>query len=207
MNAVEIASIVASFVSLIVSLLAIALSLYFYTQSKNTERQVAEALASIKAQTDALQKLTGRWMDRFTRAATEPKQPDETLLLLFSAIREIPTNVASQIRTPGQELSPQILEMVVAAWIGTYFYAAVSNVALQGYLPTLEELEPQDRVKQLVDQSYADCAIFEQRIASVDRRLLEANPLAHVYAEALAQWKPLLKDSTMTYRARAAGES
>ncbi len=51
----EIASIVASFVPVILACVAIWLSLCFYTQGKNTERNVQVALEEIKTQTDALQ--------------------------------------------------------------------------------------------------------------------------------------------------------
>ena len=56
----ETASIVASFVSLIVSIMAIWFSFYFYNQSKNTEHQVRIVLEAIKAQTDTLQAINAK---------------------------------------------------------------------------------------------------------------------------------------------------
>jgi hypothetical protein len=68
-TAVGITSLVVSF---FFGGFAIWLSMHFYTKAKDTEREVSNSLESIKAQTDTLQKLTARWMDRFTRHATEP---------------------------------------------------------------------------------------------------------------------------------------
>ena len=96
----EIASIVGSIVSVIVGLVAISLAVYFYTQSKDTEGNVSTALASIQAQTEALQKLTGRWMDRLTRYATEARPSEEALVQLARAVVDMPANIASQLRSP-----------------------------------------------------------------------------------------------------------
>ena len=51
----EIASIVASFVSLIIGILAGWLSIHFYNKQKDDASRVEVALASIREQTNALQ--------------------------------------------------------------------------------------------------------------------------------------------------------
>lgn len=63
---------------------AIWLSFQFYSKAKDAETRTAVTLEAIRAQSEALQKLTGRWMDRFTRHATEPKPADEGLLALVN---------------------------------------------------------------------------------------------------------------------------
>ena len=50
-------NLTASVVSVVLAILAICFSIYFYRKSKDTERSVSNALAEIKAQTDALQKM------------------------------------------------------------------------------------------------------------------------------------------------------
>ena len=62
----EIASIVASFVSVILAVIAIWQAIHFYTQGKNTESRVESALSSIKAQVETLQSINGRTLDRLT---------------------------------------------------------------------------------------------------------------------------------------------
>lgn len=91
----------------------------------------------------------------------------------------------------------------MAAYIATYYYVAVSNVAAQGYLPALEELGEDDTAKVLVDQSYRDFGILERTIGDINEPLLSQSTLSYLYQEALTRWKPLVKDSTGVYRARS----
>ncbi len=69
-------------VSIILGGFSVWLSLHFYTKTKDAETETKTALASIQAQSDALQRLTGKWMDRFTRHATEPRAADEAVMRL-----------------------------------------------------------------------------------------------------------------------------
>lgn len=204
----ETASIVASIVSVIVAVLAIGLSVYFYTQSKNTERNVATALASVQTQGDALQKLTGRWMDRLTRYATEqPKHDQETFLYLLTAIKEIPSSIATQFRSPASDANNQaLLSEVVTAYLAIYYYVAVANVAMQTYLPSLNEIQPDDITKKLLDQTSADFQKMENIIIAIDKGLIAASPLHYLYQDAINEWRPFVKDATMVYSSREAQE-
>jgi len=200
----EVASITASVTSVIVAFLAIGLAVYFYTQAKNTEQQVSNALASISSQTDALQRLTGRWMDRFTRYVTEPKQADDALYLLVSAIKDIPTNMASQLQAPQTDTTAQVLTgQLVTAYIALYYYLGVANVSAQGYLPpNIVELKPDDWVKAFVDTTYSDFHYLDRTLALTDANLIEASHMRANYAEAVNSWKPLVRDTAMVYAAR-----
>lgn len=71
MDALTVINTAVGLMSMVLGGLAIWLALHFYTKSKDTERQIAVTLEGIKAQSDVLQKLTGRWMDRFMRHATD----------------------------------------------------------------------------------------------------------------------------------------
>lgn len=88
MEAINLASSIAS---IILAVIAIGMSVYFYTQSKNTETKVESSLESIKAQTDTLQKLTGKWMDRLTKYVTDSNPYDQTFIHIISALKELPT--------------------------------------------------------------------------------------------------------------------
>jgi len=206
-NVLEVSAIAATFVAVVLALVAIAQSLYFYNQSKNNEQRVSNALESIKTQTDALQKLTGRWMDRLTAYVTQPKQPDDTMLVMIRAITEIPQNIAAQLRAPGQDPSvPALVNEVVNAYLAIYFYACAANVTLQSWLPPIAELQEGDRFKQLVDQSYRDVRTMEGLISRFEQRQLESSNLYHLYAET-QNWKPFIADATMVYQARASAGS
>ena len=205
MNALEISSIVASFVSTVLAVFAIWLALYMFNQSKDTERRVSENLASIRSQTDTLQKLTGKMMDRLTTAVTAPRAADEAIVLLMSTIRDIPTALATHLRTPGRDATQGVLRNeVLTAYIATYYYAGIANVWSQGYLPALEDLEDDNPVKRMVDASSADFQLLESLIGGFDSSLVESNRLHHLHAEASEQWKPHVKDSTTVYRDRQA---
>jgi hypothetical protein len=206
MEVMEVASIVSSFVSTILAGFAIWLSLYMFNKGKDTEGDVRESLASIKAQTDALQKLTGKMMDRLTSAVTAPRAADEALVVLMQTIREMPVAIATNLQAPSAGADRQaLLVEVLTAYIATLYYAGVANVVTQLHLPPLEDLGGDDPAKRLVDTTCNDFRLLEGYIARFDPGLVTANRLQHLYAEAMQQWKPHVKDSTTVYRDRQAG--
>src|SRR5262249_41060704 len=97
----ETASIIASIVSVILALVAIAQSIYFYTQSKNTESRVQEALTAIKTQTESLQALSGKYLDRLTRYVTTPREdPNQIAQLFADTMHNIPDIVLRLLPPP-----------------------------------------------------------------------------------------------------------
>src|SRR5919108_690013 len=116
----EILNTVVGATSLILALAMGWLSLHFYEKAKESETKVAQLLEGIRTQTDSLQKLTGRWMDRFTRHATEPKPVDESLMALVSAVAGLPTTILTTLKIPAgseQQIEPLRGELV-NAYIG-----------------------------------------------------------------------------------------
>jgi hypothetical protein len=79
-------------------------------------------------------------------------------------------------------------------------------MANQWYLPQLNQLEPGNIFKQLIDGSYADFTSLDAWFSSMNPQELQASPLYHYYVEALG-WKPFVKDSTAVYAERATGSS
>ena len=157
----ETASIVASFVSLIVGGLAIWLSLYFYTQAKNSERTVQVALEGIKAQTDALQTLNARTLDRLTKYVTTPRdEPNQTIQILYAAIRDLP-EMALRLRPPAPQAADETTRReLVSAYIALWNYAATSNVWASFQLPSPEDFNEQESyhslIKYVIDRSAGD---------------------------------------------------
>jgi len=204
----EIASLIASIVSIIITILlgvlAIWLSLYFYKQTKNTETAVEKSLTRIETQTEALQKLTAKWMDRYTKFFTTPKEPDPAHLASLDAIRQIQISIASQL--PNNQAMEAMGNEILTAYIAIYFYAGVANVASQGYLPKPEDLEPDNLPKFLVDKSKQDFDMIEGILENVDPARLRANSLNFLLTAALTQWKPQVKDAATLYAEAAAAE-
>lgn len=197
-------SFAASIVSIALGLIAIAMSVYFYTQGKNTEQRVTNALEAIKAQTDTLQRLAARQMDRLIKGVIEPDASHSTIVFAaLDVLRSIPENIASQLhaalKAPNER---SMLPDAVMGYIGTYYYCAMANVALQTYLPVFAELQPDNTARALVDQTFSDCNLLEGILNQFQPQALQASPLFHLYEEARNRWKPLVKDSLTVYQQR-----
>lgn len=89
--------------SLVLGSFAIWLSFHFFSEGKVVETRTAVTLVSIKPHSEALQKLTGRWMGRFARHATERKPPNEGLLTLVNAMAVIALSLFLSSCTVSQE--------------------------------------------------------------------------------------------------------
>jgi hypothetical protein len=74
----DIINLVAAVFSVVLSGVAIFLSVSFFLSSKKTEKEVAITLQEIKSQTGLLERLTGKWVDRLTKFATTPQPMDAT---------------------------------------------------------------------------------------------------------------------------------
>lgn len=85
-HSVDILNTSVGLMSLVLGGFAIWLSWAFYSKAKDAEKQTAVTLEAIKAQSNTLQRLTGRWMDRLTRYATESRPADEGLMMLINTI-------------------------------------------------------------------------------------------------------------------------
>src|SRR5438034_553609 len=78
MSAGEAWSLVASVVSVIVGVFAVALAVAFYLAGRGTEQRVGSSLTKIETQTEMLQKITGKQLDRLTRFATDRPDVEQT---------------------------------------------------------------------------------------------------------------------------------
>src|SRR5208283_5851218 len=139
MDILTVLSTAVGFMSLVLGGFAIWLSFQFYSKAKDAETRTAITLEAIKAQSEALQKLTGRWMDRFTRHATEPKPADQGLLALVNAMANLPTTILThlQVHTEprGGEAQEVALSEIINGYICLYHYTALANVGWQALLP------------------------------------------------------------------------
>lgn len=106
--------------SLVLGGFAIWLALYFYDKAKNSERETAKALEAIRAQSEALQRLTGRWMDRFTRHATEPRPADEGLMQLVNAVASLPTTILTHLEVIRTHTDPSSHQTLIREAVDGY---------------------------------------------------------------------------------------
>lgn len=208
MTVFDIINLISSIASLILSVVAIALSLYFYDKSKQTEKEVGILLVAIRTQTTSLENLTGKWMDRLTRYATSPKAADEITVLMMEIIKASSVqNITSQLSSPDETTQTirGLTNQLVSSYIGMYYYVALTNIFTQGYLPPLTELEDNNPIKNIVDSSNTDFLWLDNILSSIDDSELKSSPLHHLYIETVAR-KSYVKDSTSVYQSRSTVE-
>lgn len=206
----ELFSSAVGLMSLVLGGFAIWLALQFYEKGKDAEKQAALLLEGIRAQTDSLQQLTGRWMDRFTRHATEPKPLDEGLMALVSAVADLPTTILTTLRIPPGVESTQVEALqaeLVNTYIGLHYYSAVANVAIQTHLPSAPEYDETNdghvALRRLIDSTANDFNFMAQSINATERARVDASRLAHLLEETNRDWAPLVRDADGLFRYRA----
>lgn len=102
-----------SVASTVLAVVAIWLSIHFFVKGKDSEKAVEKALEGIKAQTDTLQKVASRQLDRLTRYATEPRPAD----FLDTVVTDTFRVVLSQFQASSQaSASGDLRSELVATW-------------------------------------------------------------------------------------------
>lgn len=208
MEITDLINLIAGVASLILSVLAIWLSLYFYKESKATEKNVGEMLSSIKAQTDALQKLTGRWMDRLTRYATESHpNTEETITQLISFVKEYPTQYVTALNISQTNAQvEQLTTEAISLYIALYYYSAQANFFIQTNLPKLEDFdsssEAHNLVKTALDTSQSDFVHMQGIVSRIDQTRIQASALYDLYEKTESFWKQFVKTSTEAFQSK-----
>lgn len=195
MTAAEFWSLVSSIVSTILAIGAIALSLYFFVASKRTEREAAAALMKIETQTEMLQKLTGKQLDRLTRfVTTERQDPTTEVTRLLLSFTELTKPLSASI--PPIEASANVGELQAelrTCYIAIYYYAAISNFWSQLYLPAASEFDDTNEfhrmTRQSVDMSATDFNYLAGILARCNQQALAVSPLAHLLTETKDRWR------------------
>lgn len=194
--------------SLALGVLAIAISIYFYNRAKESEKATSVALEAIRSQSEMLQKLTGRWMDRFTRHAVEPRPADEGLLQLVQVVASLPTTILAHMQVKPVDGSAQesLVSQAVDAYVGLYYYTALANVLAQTHLPEEQAFNAQDQyhqtVQALVDRTAADFAHVAKVLGGVDQGRLATSSLKHLLDEAIDRWTPHVRYTSQVFEMR-----
>lgn len=206
----DILNTAVSLTSLILGGFAIWLSWVFYSKAKDTEKQTAVTLEAIKAQSDTLQRLTGRWMDRLTRYATEPRPADEGLMMLVNTMANLPTTILTHLRVQTTTTSPTstepLMTEIVDCYIALYHWSAIANVSCQALLPspdTFDEAIPEHAsLKRIVDGSFNDFSIMTHALAQISQERINASRINHLLRDAQESWRPLVRNTEGALAAR-----
>lgn len=192
----EVWSIVSSIVSVILGAFAIALSIYFFVQTKSTEKEVTSSLSKIETQADSLQKINAKWMDRLTRYVTEPRTnpTEESIPILIQILSQLPQNITSSLtQAPQQNTQEQLVNEIYSSYIALYFYIAQTNYWSQFYLPNAHDFDQNNEfhtlVKRIVDMSNSDFNHIAKILSNCDQNKLKSNPLAHLLHETRDSWR------------------
>jgi hypothetical protein len=198
---IGVSSLISGFV---LDLLAIGLSVHFFVKTKNTESAVNSALAEIKQQTNSLERIASRQLDRLTRAVVQPRPETQEIL---EAIKNLPKNSLADQPSPKPSTNPaEDREWLIKMQITAYFYASIANILLQTRLPeAIDEADP--TIRQLVDRSYSDSMFLDKILNGIAPAELNANPLYPTYHEAATIWKPQVRDTVATYQRHAASNT
>ena len=211
MTSMDTVNLVAAAMTFVLGPLSIWLSLHFYSKAKDAEKETATALEAIKAQTGALERLTGKWMDRLTRYVTGPKPADESLTLLITTLAQMPTNLLSQFHTLGQggprPDTEALLAELTSCYIVIYYYVGISNVLGQSLLPDDPgEFDADDEgyalAQRVIDGSANDFAYMANLLQQVEPERLAASPYKHLLDEGVDVWRPQVRTTKQALRAR-----
>lgn len=180
MSPIEIINLLASLASLILSVLAIALALYFYERSKDSEKNTALNVNEIKTQTRALTEISSRMLDKYTDYATGPKAADESFLVVTQLLSQM---TSSRITgNPDGGTKAQLERYAVDVSIAALFYAGLTNLAVQDLLPQrLIDIEDGNGLPNVLNFSKEDFDDLWQRLSTVEQDMLTGSAVHNLY--------------------------
>lgn len=204
----EIAAIVASFVSVILAIVAIWQAMHFYTQGKNTETHVQLALEGIKAQTEALQAINAKTLDRLTKYVTTPRdEPSQAAQLLVTTLRDLP-DIVLKLRPPSAPTNEDAFRReIFNAYIALWNYTATANIWASFCLPHPDQFDETQAyhqyVKAVVDRSAADFRYMTGIIQQIRPEDIRTSTYLHMYDEVEGHLRNLVGDTAENFVRKA----
>lgn len=203
----EIINLSVGIASILLAVIAIAQAIYYYTQSKNTEARVQIALVAIKAQTDTLQAINARTLDRLTKYVTTPR--DDATQAVQLLITTLP-DIVLKLMPPTQTNTIEALQReLIHAYIAIWNYTANANVWAGFSLPPLQEFNDQESyhraIKYIIDRSAADFNYMTGIINQLTPQQINICVPSYIalYNEVHNILKPLVGDTTQHYAKRS----
>jgi hypothetical protein len=200
--------VIAGVVSIILGGFAIWLSFQFYDKSNKVDTSVQTALEGIRAQTNTLQSITGKHLERLTKFVTTPRNESaQTSQILEITLREIP-DLIQRLQPATQATSDPVLRgYLTSAYIALWNYTGTTNIWGAYGLPNAEDFDEDERnhtlARQIVDRSAADFRYVQATIiAQISDDEIRASPLFHMYEEAL-RFVPATGDTVEVFARRA----
>lgn len=204
---INILSILSGAFSIGISFIAMVLSVAFYFAGRNTENRIATSLARIEAQTDALQKLSGKQIDKLMKHALDGSNQvstNDTMLQLMHVLSQMPVTITTILKQPADNSDK---EQLVTSYVALYFYIAQTNYWSQYYLPKATEFDSANefhlQTKRVVDLSDSDFQTVATWLGKCDPSLLANNPLSHLLIETKDTWRKYVRSSADVFVAKS----
>jgi hypothetical protein len=176
-------SLISAAASLVLAIISIWLAVHFFVKSKDAEREISDLLSKINAQTDLLQKVTNKMLDKYVTYTTQPKQADETIVLLAQMVQ---TSLSQGLSNNGATTdNRQIMQELTTLYIAVFYHSAVSNIYLQNMLPdSMTEIDGElSWLKTFLDRSSADFSVAQSWLSENGGAYIESSSAKQYYAE------------------------
>ena len=202
----DVINAAAALASIALAVVAIGLAVYFYVKGRVSEGRATSVLSQIQTQVAALDKLSGKMLDRLTRTAIELRPEQEAILTIISTIRQIPESFANGSRSPVAQSVPQ--GEWIAALVAAYYYSSMANFLLQGMITSIDEgTGIYKNFEGLIETSYRDFRYLEELLTDAGQSTLEINRLRHLYEETIRNWRPWVRSALESYKTRHANSA
>lgn len=121
-------SIISSISSIALAVLALWLSLRFFFSTNKSEKEVGKILTEIRTQTDLMQKVTARMLNKYVTFSTT-RQPDQSDFLM----RLIATNSkgAGLVDDQAKFTNEEVLGSLTELYIAVAYHSALTNMVFQ----------------------------------------------------------------------------
>lgn len=195
-------SIGSSIASIILAIVAILLSVYFYTQSKKSEKDITNSLSKIETQSQTIEKITGKQIERLTEHLTKQSGLDEIHTDL-KMIAHMATTMKQdgQVTTIGSNERLEIIKYI----IGSYYYCATTNYYAYMSLPEASKFDKENtfhiRTKNILDMTASDINYIRGQFdfLKITEDEIKKSGLEGLYKEALEVWLPNVKDAASAF--------
>lgn len=186
----DIINLAIGIASILLAILAWAQATYFYIKGKDTERNVSTALAEIKTQTLALEKLNGRFMDRLTKHVTQSQPKIDDILNAFLEIngKNIPNELPQNISPTQDQVAKDDL---IACYIHLHHYTALNNILCQGFIEATKDHS--EFTKNLLRTSYDEFYFMDNILIKISPEDLKANASHDKYLLTKNNFQSLVK--------------
>lgn len=197
-------SILSGVFSISISVIAIFLSIIFYLAGRKTEISVSTSLTKIEAQTDALQKLSGKQIDKSMKHALDGannSNGNDAMAQIMSTLSQIPLTITTILRQPTENTNDA--QTIADLYAALYFYTAQTNYWSQYYLPKASEFDSENEfdalTKRIVDLSDSDFNGVANWLSQCDQRLLSQSTLWSYFKVTEEKWRHNVRSSAEVF--------